>query len=239
MAASPASGSLDGCEDVAESDGASQALRTFAASVVHELRTPLSALSGEVELALRRDRSPAAYRDALTRIAQQAAELGDLTDDLALLGDPERFRALSMATTDLRALTTQLSLRYDPGQVLIAIAPDNIRVAGEQALLARAFRLVLDHAVRPHGHRLPVRLRPASPDPADAAALVLEATTPGFSRRTWHHLTARHGDCEWEGGTGLLRLRTASGIAQLSGATMSVDGDDGSVCVRINLRRVP
>lgn len=236
MTASPSSGSLDAAKNSAESDGNSRELRTFAASLVHELRTPLSALTGEVELALRRERTPAAYREALSCIARQAAELADLIEDLALVGDPERLRALSTASTDLRELTTQLSARYDPSQAVIAIAPENIRVAGDQALLARAFRLLLDHALRPHGHRLPVRLRVA-PDGSDAAALLLEAAS-GFSRRTWHHLNARRVDTGWEGGTGLLRLQTASRIAESTGATVTVEGDDGLVCVRINLRRV-
>ena len=47
----------------------SEQLEAFAAAVAHELRTPLAALSGEVDVALRRERSAAAYRDALVRIA--------------------------------------------------------------------------------------------------------------------------------------------------------------------------
>jgi hypothetical protein len=44
-------------------------------------------VADEVEFALRRERSPAAYRDALARVAVTIAELVDLTGDLALLGD--------------------------------------------------------------------------------------------------------------------------------------------------------
>lgn len=54
---------------------ASDDLEILAAAVAHELRTPLAALSGEVDVALRRDRSPADYRAALVRIAAAVAEL--------------------------------------------------------------------------------------------------------------------------------------------------------------------
>ena len=67
-------------------------LEAFAAAVAHELRTPLAALSGEVDIALRRERSAAAYREALARIAASVAELVELTGDLT-------FSASSATTT--------------------------------------------------------------------------------------------------------------------------------------------
>ena len=47
----------------------------FSAEVSHELRTPLSAIVAEAELALRRDRTPAEYLDALAEIAERARQL--------------------------------------------------------------------------------------------------------------------------------------------------------------------
>src|SRR5204862_3054121 len=47
----------------------------FSAELSHELRTPLSAIAAEAELALRRDRTPEAYRDALTEIGRRARQL--------------------------------------------------------------------------------------------------------------------------------------------------------------------
>jgi len=60
------------------------ALSALTHAIVHELRTPLSAIAAEVDLALARDRSPDAYRAALARIAECAAELIDMTADFAL-----------------------------------------------------------------------------------------------------------------------------------------------------------
>lgn len=49
--------------------------RRFTAEVSHELRTPLTRISTQAELALRRDRDAAAYRDALVAILSSARQL--------------------------------------------------------------------------------------------------------------------------------------------------------------------
>jgi len=224
---------------MAASESTGPSLRTFIASVIHELRTPLSALSTEVEIALRRERSPATYRDALARISQQAAELIELTGDLAVFGDPDAFRGLSEATTDLSALATELSQHYDPGLVLVAITPDNIHVAGDTKLLTRAFRLLLDHAVHYRGPGSPVHLRTATGEVDDAPGsvdLILDASEPRFSPRTWHYLTTDEFDREQIGRAGLIRLRTASNIVRMSGGAVTVHGPEGPVRVRLRLR---
>lgn len=215
-------------------------MQAFVTSLIHELRTPLAALSGEVEIALRHDRSPAVYRDTLARIAEQVIELEDITGDLALLADPDGFRALSESTVDLSALTSQLSLHYKSDQLIVPIAASSIYVSGHELLLTRAFRLVLDHAVRYRGHGSSVRLQIAPHDhPMGAVHLMLDATPPGFARRTWYHLIDDHADPEVFESPGLLRLRTASSIVRLSGGSLAVDGADGAVCVRIQLREAP
>lgn len=215
-------------------------MQAFMASLVHELRTPLASLSGEVEIALRHERSPAVYRDTLVRIAEQILELEDLTGDLALLADPDGFRALSESTVDLSALASQLSLHYKSDQLIVTIAASSTHVSGHELLLTRAFRLVLDHAVRYRGHGSSVRLQIAPHDhPMGAVHLIVDATPPGFSRRTWCHLIDAHADPEVIESPGLLRLRTASSIVRLSGGSLAVDGADGAVCVRIRLREAP
>lgn len=60
-------------------------LRRFAGDVSHELRTPLSVLRGEAELALRRDRSSADYKEALQTISMEATHMSTIVEDLLLL----------------------------------------------------------------------------------------------------------------------------------------------------------
>ncbi len=57
----------------------------FTADASHELRTPISVIEAEVELALDRPREPAAYRDVLERVGLESARLRRIVDDLLWL----------------------------------------------------------------------------------------------------------------------------------------------------------
>ena len=57
----------------------------FTADASHELRTPISVIDAEVDLALNRPRDPEAYRDALERIREESARLRRIVEDLLWL----------------------------------------------------------------------------------------------------------------------------------------------------------
>jgi heavy metal sensor kinase len=59
--------------------------RRFAGEASHQLRTPLTAMMGQAEVALRRDRSPEEYRRALGSVQQQAKQLHRLVESLLFL----------------------------------------------------------------------------------------------------------------------------------------------------------
>ncbi|MCX6126862.1 MAG: ATP-binding protein, partial [Proteobacteria bacterium] len=64
-------------------------LRRFSADVSHELKTPLSAIRGEAELALRRDRSQGDYQEVLRTIQRESIHMSKIVDDLLLLARAE------------------------------------------------------------------------------------------------------------------------------------------------------
>ena len=62
----------------------------FLTDISHELRTPITILRGEAEVMLRGgETDPAAYRETLSRVVDQAGELGRLTEDLLALARSE------------------------------------------------------------------------------------------------------------------------------------------------------
>ncbi|MBI3854857.1 MAG: heavy metal sensor histidine kinase [Planctomycetes bacterium] len=61
----------------------------FSADIAHELRTPLSNLRGEVEVALGRARSPEEYRETLSSFLEEAARLSRLIESLLFLARAE------------------------------------------------------------------------------------------------------------------------------------------------------
>lgn len=61
------------------------AQRRFTADASHELRSPLTALRGEIEVALRREREPAEYRRVLAANLEEVDRLTRLAEDLLTL----------------------------------------------------------------------------------------------------------------------------------------------------------
>ena len=59
--------------------------RRFTGDASHQLRTPLAAILGQIEVALRRDRSPDDYRRVLTLVHDKAAHLGQMVEMLLFL----------------------------------------------------------------------------------------------------------------------------------------------------------
>lgn len=101
--------------------------RQFTEDASHELRTPLTVLRGEVELALRRERSPDEYRCTLRGVLEEVDRLQDLANDLLTLtrldGLNETDR--SQQATDLaRVLCEVVERLTPPGIAWRVTAPD-------------------------------------------------------------------------------------------------------------------
>ncbi|MFD0532970.1 histidine kinase dimerization/phospho-acceptor domain-containing protein [Actinomadura luteofluorescens] len=77
-------------------------LRRFAADASHELRTPVAAIRGHAELALRTTEPvPAGVRHALGRIEAESVRMSELVDDLLLLARLDAGRPLETGPVDL------------------------------------------------------------------------------------------------------------------------------------------
>jgi two-component system OmpR family sensor kinase len=65
--------------------GALEAHRRFASDASHELRAPITAMAGEIEVTLKRPRSAPEYRDALLTVGERLTALSALCENLILL----------------------------------------------------------------------------------------------------------------------------------------------------------
>ncbi|MEA2462673.1 MAG: two-component system, OmpR family, heavy metal sensor histidine kinase CusS [Acidobacteriota bacterium] len=223
----------------------SDELVSFAAAVAHDLRTPLAALSGEVDVALRRERSADAYRDALTRIAGSVAELVELTGDLSVLGDPGDDDRASTPTARLDAVLAPVRERYaSNADVAFAVTPAAAAaaVAGDEALLTRAVTILVQYALAHRRTTAGLVIRAAClEDPAAAFEridVVVDAATGTFWPHTWRGLGQTPAASDRAAGPSSvpLRLRTADRIVQRSGGSVHAASADGAGGVHIRLR---
>jgi two-component system OmpR family sensor kinase len=129
------------------------AQRTFVSHAAHEIRSPLTTLQTELELALRRERTVANYQEVLRRSLDEVQQLGALAEDLLLLAHTQWQRAQEQDTA-LHAVLTE-ALRMAAGRIEqrgIAVRVDagdagTMRIRGRTRDLARALRNLVDNAV--------------------------------------------------------------------------------------------
>jgi signal transduction histidine kinase len=131
-----------------------QANRRFAADASHELRGPLTAMAGEIDVALKQQRTTAEYRETLTVVREGLDTLKGVTEDLMLLVRTQESRAdLLLREVPLaplvRASAGRLAAIASARDVTVSveIAP-SLAAFGEERLLGRVFDNVLANAVR-------------------------------------------------------------------------------------------
>lgn len=124
--------------------GAIEANRRFAADASHELRGPLTAVLGEIDVTLKRDREPGEYRDALARLRERLHVMTALTDDLMLLVRAQENRSPVIGEVPVGALLQRVIERTADTAAaarvtVIAEAPPELVVYGDASLLERVF----------------------------------------------------------------------------------------------------
>lgn len=125
----------------------------FSSAASHELRTPLTVLQGTLEVALLRERSPAEYRDILTRSAAEAARMGVLIGNLLSLArmqsDRETLTLEPLALDDVAREAADLLRPLIEGkeQTLEVSLSGPLCVRGDRVKLRQAITNLLDNAV--------------------------------------------------------------------------------------------
>ncbi len=139
----------------------------FTADASHELRTPVSVMRTTAEITLRKPRSEAEYREALSRILDESEKVSRLIDQLLLLARADSGSAvLPMTRSDLkRALESacrEANVLADAKHLKFSqsIPEKPVWVQGDTVSLERLFMILLDNAVQytPSGGEIDVHL---------------------------------------------------------------------------------
>ncbi len=141
-------------ELLARLDQSFESMRRFVADASHELRTPISVIRGEADVALARERPPAEYRESLAIILDECRRLSRLVDDLLNLAradgghvrlDVREFyfnELLADACRSVQAAATARQIELE------CRCTGDVPFQGDETLLRRLVVNLLDNAVR-------------------------------------------------------------------------------------------
>ncbi len=128
--------------------------RAFVADASHELRTPLAILKTELELALRRGRSPEELHAALRSAAEETDRLTQLAEDLLTIAQTDRGELpVRLERIEVREILSDVAARFarraeESGRVLSQSDESGLAVSGDRLRLEQALGNLLDNALR-------------------------------------------------------------------------------------------
>jgi signal transduction histidine kinase len=240
-------------------------VRRFSADASHELKTPLTVLRGEIEVALRSPRDPVEYQRVLGSILEEVESMARLVDDLLLLSraDAGALR-WDMTPVELDRLVEEVAkeggILGRGKQVQVKIQGlEPLIVQGDGQRLKQLLRNLVDNGVKytPPGGQVSLALRAVKrealnvkrtdpetgPADGDFAEIIVRDTGVGIPPEALSRIFERFyrvdpARSRETGGAGL-GLCIAKTIAEAHGGTIEVQSPPGAgsaFTVRLPLR---
>lgn len=142
-------------EMLARIESAFLRITQFTSDASHELRTPISLIRTEAEIALRKSRGDAEYREALRHILLEAERTSSLVEELLSLARADSGReslylaplelgaTITKTANDWRQLVESRNLRFTQ-----TAANGELRVLADRVAIHRLLAILLDNAVK-------------------------------------------------------------------------------------------
>ncbi|MCB1963441.1 MAG: heavy metal sensor histidine kinase [Rhodocyclaceae bacterium] len=195
---------------LARLEDAFRRLSDFSSDLAHELRTPISNLITETQVALLHTRDAAAYRDTLASNAEEFERLGRMISDMLFLAKADH--GLILPSREAIRLEDEVTDMFDFYDALaeaghIALhARGGAQLHGDRLMLRRALSNLLSNALRhtPPGGRVDVRIEHAAAGVtltvSNTGATIDPARLPHLFERFYRADTARsHSEHEGAG----------------------------------------
>jgi heavy metal sensor kinase len=222
-------------EMIARLDDAFRRQRQFTADASHELRTPMTVIKGQTEVALQRPRTPEEYRDVLRAVNAEIDRMMRLVTSLLTLARADA-RQLAIARDNvtlgplIHDAVDQLRALADSKRIAVAINDgEEIHLVADQDLLLQLLLNLLDNAFKyttaggsvdlswsRAGHRAEIRI-------VDTGPGISPEDLPHIFDRFYRADSARG---RAEGGVGL-GLSIAHWIAEAHGGTIRAESTLG------------
>lgn len=198
------------------------------AEAAHEMRTPLTAMRGEIEVTLRRERSAEEYRASLESTLDEVKGLQGILNNVLLL-TRGAFTAPAKEPVDLAAVLgaeiERVGATNEERRVTLDAPADAVMVTGDPSLLARAVGNLLDNAALHSTAGGPIHA--ALTVERGTAVLTITDDGPGIPRSRHEKIFQRFYRGPEVGqraipGSGL-GLPISRWIAELHGGTLGID----------------
>lgn len=220
---------------IARLDRSFQQVRQFSADASHELKTPLTAIRGEAEVALMGEHDAAAYRQSLGSILESAERMSEIVDSLLLLARTDagveliRREPVELPGLVLEAMENLETLAARHGVTLDLAEIEDVAVPGDALWLNQVVTNLLGNGIKytPEGGRVTVSLRRRD----GSAELEVRDTGIGIPAEHLPHIFDRFyrvdkGRARAAGGTGL-GLSITHWAVEAHGGTITCDSRPG------------
>lgn len=151
----------------------------FVAAAAHELRGPLGAMRAELEVTLRRERTPAEYRDALQGALEETSRLTALAEHLLTLARYERGVGLvierDLEVAPLLERVADEVRRSVGGEVTVRVEP-TLKLDADPISLERVVINLVRNGIQAGGSPVSVEAAPE----ADGVLIVVRDHGPGI-----------------------------------------------------------
>ncbi len=217
-------------------DEAFEAQRRFIADVGHEIRTPLTVLRGDVEVALRRRRALEEYEAILEQSLEDVKSVSALADDLIMLARGESGGLAPVVESfEVSALLQKAAAKYSgaattAGTKIEVEAEGALVMQADRVLIERALSNLVDNAVKYAASGGNIRLTVRKGEVGDIVIAVSDSG-PGIPAEEHAELFDRfsRGAKGRRAGPGSgLGLSIVKAIIEAHGGTISVRSADGS-----------
>jgi two-component system, OmpR family, sensor kinase len=223
-----------------------EAQKRFTADASHELRTPLTVLRGELEVALRRERSTGEYVRVLGSALEEAERLSRLAEDLLTLTRSEagvlriQRRRVDLGDQVRRVVARLAREASEKGVEIAGPADGKVPASVDPELIERVVWNLVGNALKftPPGGRVEVQVRRRG----EQVALEVSDTGPGIPEAQLHQVFERffrgdesrsHGAGDSGSGLGLAIAKAI--VKEHDGVISVVNRPSGGALFRVEL----
>jgi signal transduction histidine kinase len=209
--------------------------RRFTGDASHQLRTPLTALLGQIEVALRRERSSDEYREVMASVHKQGMHLQRIIESLLFLARADaEARLPDLETISLDRWLAQHREAWSghprfPDLCLEHKTDTRLDVAVHSGLLGELVNILIENACKYSAPGTPITLRLGKQD--GQVFLSVEDRGSGIREADLHHLGEpffRAANVRRCGVPGVgLGLAIAKRLAEAQGGSFAVASEEG------------